>query len=130
MNKKLLLVVTLILVVSLFAATAVVVAKETLVPLTLINRSDQLAAVSLTSDNLYYYLIAAPGATKVYTVERKVYDRTTYSCGLVDTGTVDILSQMRLVFTSCPGKAPNMGEPTQEKVHIDDSPDGLYWRYK
>jgi hypothetical protein len=35
----------------------------------------------------------------------------------------------RLVITNCEGAA-NAGEPSQEKIHLDDTPDGANWYYQ
>jgi hypothetical protein len=128
--KKIKLALLLTLVAALFLATALAIAQEELVRVELINRTDQLVSVVLLGERASYALNVEAGTTKVFTVERDIYSRTTYSCGESDTGTVDITSQIRLVFTPCWGPAPNMGEPSMEKVHIPDSPDGKLWYYK
>jgi hypothetical protein len=112
--------------------TVVAIAQTGLTYLRIINKTDQVVTVSLADpkSDVYYILNVSPGKTNTYTVARKVYDRTTYACGDVDSGTVDIRHQFRMVFTHCAAEAPNWGEPTQEKVHIDDSPGGINWLYK
>lgn len=129
MKRKLILSVVVILIISLFGAV-VALAKTDLARLEIINRSDQPVSLSLIGDENGYFLTVAAGKTQVFTVDRDIYSRTTYSCGLVDDGTVNIKKNMRLVYTSCYGKAPNWGEPRQEKVHIDDAPDGKNWLYR
>lgn len=128
MNKKLLWILFIILVASLIIVS-VVSAKTKLATLEVINRTDQSVFLSLTGTK-QYYLAVAPDTTKTFTLEREVYDRTTFSCGKSDSGTVDITHQLRLVFTSCYGDAPNWGAPSLEKVHIKDSPKGIYWYYQ
>jgi hypothetical protein len=127
--RKLILVTTFILVISLFGA-AIALAKTDLARLEVINRSDQPVSLSLIGETNGYFLTTAPGKTQIFTIDRDNYTRTTYACGNVDSGSVNIKKNMRLVFTNCYGKAPNWGEPRQEKVHIDDAPDGINWLYK
>ena len=131
MNKKIPFALALVFVLILIF-TVVTIAKTELTYLKIINKTDRVVTVSLTDpkSNLYYMLNVSPGKTNTYTVARKVYDRTTYACGDVDSGTVDIRHQFRMVFTQCVAEAPNWGEPTQEKIHIDDSPGGINWLYK
>jgi hypothetical protein len=129
MKHRLLLFVGLSLVISLFGA-AVALAKTDLARLEIINKTDQPVSLSLIGEVNGYFLTVAPGKTQLFTVDRDIYSRTTYSCGLMDSGSVNIKKYMRLVYTSCYGKAPNWGEPRQEKVHIDDAPDGINWLYK
>jgi hypothetical protein len=131
MNRKLIFGLTLVFVLSLII-TVVAIAKTELTYLKIINKTDLPVTVSLSAngDSIFYILTVGPDQTKTYTVSRKVYDRTTYACGRVDSGTVDIRHQFRMVFTNCNAEAPNWGEPTQEKIHIDDSPGGINWLYK
>jgi hypothetical protein len=93
------------------------------------NKTDQPASISLTSGDIFYYLTVAPKTTKVFTVERLIYNHTTWSCGLSDSGTLDIKTFMHLTFTRCDRKAPNKGERGLEKVHIDDAPYGVNNRF-
>jgi len=129
MKLKLFIIIAIILVISLFG-TVIALAKTELARLEIINRSDQPVSVSLIGEEIGYFLTVSPGKTQVFTVDRDNYSRTTFSCGLVDSGSVNIKKNMRLVFTNCYGNAPNWGEPRQEKVHIDDAPDGINWLYK
>ncbi len=128
MNKKLIWTLVFVLVASLILVS-VVSAKSKLVKLEVVNKTDQSVFLSLTGTN-FYYLAVAPGKTKTFTVEREIYTRTTYSCDKSESGTVDITHQLRLVFTSCYNDAPNWGAPSLEKVHINDSPKGVYWYYQ
>jgi hypothetical protein len=131
MKKRLALALILILISTLFISVIAVAAQEELdlVQVEIINKSGDSVALSLLSGGTVYYLSVGTDETKIFTVERAVYSHTTYACGGSAAGEVDITTQMRLVFTKCFGAAPNKGEPSQEKVHIDDSPDGLNWRY-
>jgi hypothetical protein len=131
MKKRLPLVLILIFLTAFFVGVGVVAAQdeETLVRLEIVNKSDQSAAMSLVSGNIVYYLAVPAGEEAIFTVERAVYTHTTFACGLSATGSVDILTQLKLVFTSCYRSAPNWGEPGLEKISIDDSPNGINWRY-
>lgn len=131
MKRKFILAAVSVLVLLLGFGTFGAYAQEEpdLVRLEITNRSDQPVAISLIGDTSVYYLTVSAESEKVFTVERGVYDHTTYACGLSATGSIDLSSQMKLVFTRCYGKAPNWGEPSHEKIHIDDSPSGKNWRY-
>jgi hypothetical protein len=130
MNKKLvaIIIVTLILVLSI--ATIAAVAKTKLVRFEIRNRTDQPVSISLINGDVFYYLTVAADTTKIFTVERLVYDHTTWSCGLSTFGTIDIKTYMKLTFTKCEGNAPNKGERGMEKVHIDDAPYGTINRFR
>lgn len=130
MKTKARLIVLLVVAFSLFVATAVAAAKTELSTLEIINKSDQTATLILVGDLATYVLNVPGGETRLFTVERDIYDRTTLACGESDTGTIDLETRVRLVFTSCYSDAPNMGEPSIEKVHIPDSPDGINWYYR
>jgi hypothetical protein len=130
-NKKLLFALVLVLVASLFVISSITLARSGLARLEIINKTDQPASISLSAGHNFYYLTVPPATTKLFTVERATYDRTTWSCGKLDSGSIDILTQIQLTFTNCyGGDAPNWGEPGLEKVHIPDSPGGVMWRYK
>ena len=131
MNKKLLFVLVFVLVASLLIISSIALARSGLAQLEIINKTDQPVSISLTAGHTFYYLTVPPATTKLFTVERKTYARTTWSCGKSEGGTVDTLTQIRLTFTNCyGGEAPNSGEPGLEKVHIPDAPSGEMWRYK
>ena len=131
MNKKLLFALVFVLVASLFIISSIALAKSDLARLEIINKTDQPVSVSLSAGNTFYYLTVPSFTTALFTVEREIYDRTTWACGKVDSGTVDIQTQLRLTFTNCYGhEAPNSGEAGVEKVHIPDAPDGVVFRYK
>ncbi len=130
MNKKLVTIALIILLVILSTATIAALAKTKLARLEIINKTDQPVAISLTSENTFYYLTVAADSTKIFTVERLVYDQTIWSCDLTDSGTVDLKTYMKLTFTPCAGKAPNKGERGMEKVHIDDAPYGVNNRFE
>jgi hypothetical protein len=129
MNKKKALFISIVLLVALSIVTVAAVAQTTLAELEINNKSSEPVSMSLTNGNTFYYLTVPPETSKVFTVKRLVYDRTTWACGTSDSGTVDITKFMWLTFTRCAG-APNWGEPRLEKVHIPDSPGGQNWYYK
>ena len=116
--------------VILSVATVIAVAKTDLARFEVINKSDQPVSISLLNDNTFYYLTVAPDSRKIFTVERLVYDHTVWSCGLSDSGTLDIETYLKLTFTKCDGNAPNKGERGMEKVHIDDAPYGVNMRFE
>ncbi len=125
MNKKLLVFAIFVLMIVLSLATIIAVAKTDLARLEVINKTDQPVSISLLNENAFYYLTVSAGTTKIFTVERLVYDQTIWSCGETASGTVDLTTYVKLTFTKCDGKAPNNGEPGMEKVHIDDAPYGV-----
>jgi len=130
MNKKLLIFAGLVLLVILSVATIIAVAKTDLARFEVINKTDMPVSISLLNENTFYYLTVAPGTTKIFTVERLVYDHTIWSCDMTDSGTLDIETYMKLTFTKCDGNAPNKGERGMEKVHIDDAPYGVNNRFE
>ncbi len=129
MNKKLIAIAVFVLIVALSIATIIAVAKTELVRFEVKNKTDLPASISLTSGDIFYYLTVAPNTTKVFTVERLVYNQTTWSCGLTVSGSIDITTYMHLTFTRCDREAPNKGERGMEKVHIDDAPYGTNNRF-
>jgi hypothetical protein len=130
MNKKLILIMSVVLLIALTIATVAAIAKTDLAEIEIKNKTTEPVSISLTNANTFYYLTVPAGTEKVFTVKRLVYDRTTWACGKSDTGTVDITRFMWFTFTRCPIEAANWGEPRLEKVHIPDSPGGKNWFYK
>jgi hypothetical protein len=130
MNKKFLIFAGLVLLVILSVATIIAVAKTDLARLEIINKTDQPVSISLVDETAFYYLTVAAGETKIFTVERLVYDHTIWSCGKTDSGTADLETYLKLVFTQCDGNAPNKGERSMEKVHIDDAPYGVDMQFE
>lgn len=96
------------------------------------NRSGGEAVITLIAlqGEQFYRLALQPGESRAFTLQAGVYAQTTYACGKSATGTLDATRQLRLTFTPCAGVAPNAGDPTLEKVHLFDSPQGLKWRYR
>lgn len=129
MNKKLIALVVFVLIAALSVVTIIAVAKTELAQFEIRNRTDQPVAISLTKDNTFYYLTVAPDSTKLFTVERLVYNHTTWACDKSTSGTLDITTRMHLTFTRCDRSAPNKGERGLEKVHIDDAPYGTNNRF-
>ena len=130
MSKKMLVALLFVLMASLLLTTAVAMAREVLIRIEVINRSEESVSISLIGETAYYFLAVPAGETRWFTVERDVYQRTTFACGDSNSGTVDLNTHKRLIFTRCFGDAPNWGEPGMEKIHIEDSPDGKNWFYK
>ena len=129
MNKKLLIFALFLLLIVFSVATIIAVAKTDLARFEIINKSDMPVSISLVNDEAFYYLTVAGGETKIFTVERLVYDFTLWSCDTSDSGSLNLETYMKLTFTSCDGNAPNNGEPGMEKVHIDDAPYGVNNRF-
>lgn len=129
MRKKFIPITIFVLLITLSIVTIIALAKTDLARFEINNKTDQPVSMSLLSDNTIYYLTVPAGSTKVFTVERLVYDQTTWACGKTDSGQVDIKTYLHLTFTQCDGKAPNKGERGMEKVHIDDAPYGVNNRF-
>ena len=130
MNKKILTIGLVAVLVVLFVATIAVMAKTELARFEIINKTDMPVSISLTSGDTFYYLTVAADTTKVFTVERLVYNQTVWSCEMSDSGTIDLKTYMKLTFTRCDREAPNKGERGMEKVHIDDAPYGVENRFE
>lgn len=130
MNRKLLVISMVVLLIILSVATIIAVAKTDLARFEVINKTNLPVSISLLNENTFYYLTVPAGDTKIFTVERLVYDQTIWSCGLSASGTVDLTTYVKLTFTHCDGDAPNNGEPGMEKVHIDDAPYGVANRFE
>jgi hypothetical protein len=131
MKKRTILLLTLTLIATLFTGviTASAQDEDDLVRLEISNKSGQTVSLSLLSGSFFYFLTVPDDETMVFTVERAIYTHSTFSCDLTGSGVVDITTQLKLIFTGCSKLAPNWGEPGHEKIHIDDSPDGLFWKY-
>ena len=104
--------------------------KPEISSLTIINKTDEKVELNLKRTNKFYHLSIAPQTSRTYTVASELFAQSTFSCGMSVNGYLDMETDVRLVFTSCGEPAPNKGEPTQEKVHLDDSPgETIWWRY-
>jgi hypothetical protein len=130
MNKKMLTIGLIAVLVVLSVATIAVIAKTDLARFEIRNRTDQPVAISLTNGNTFYYLTVAADTTKIFTVERLVYNHTVWACDKSDSGSLDLKTYMKLTFTRCDRSAPNKGERGMEKVHIDDAPYGVENRFE
>jgi hypothetical protein len=113
----------------LIVVLAIVSAKTQLTRLEIINRTDQNVAISVIGESGAFYLPVAPGTTRVFTLEREVYQHTTFACGTSQTGSVDLATQLRLVFPTCYGER-NQGAPTLEKVQLDSESRADVYRYQ
>lgn len=127
MKKIYALIIVLAIAVTLIVAT-VVSAKTRLARLEIINRTDQNVALSVIGESGAFYLPVAPGTTRVFTLEREVYQHTTFACGTSQTGSVDLATQLRLVFPTCFGEV-NQGAPTLEKVQLNGESRADLYRY-
>jgi len=131
--KKTIPIIIILLLIGLILAVVIPVyagsAQTKLVRLKLINKSSEVVYLQLEGDQ-FYYLTVKPRTTKVFTVARDVYYRTTWACGASAIGSLDMSSQVKLNFIPCERYAPNQGEPTMEKVSLFDSPTGIRWRYQ
>jgi len=104
--------------------------KSNLSRLTIINKTGENVELSLIRTNKFYHLRVVPYTTETFTVIPELFYHDTFACGEKTSGYLEMETDVRLVFTACGEPAPNKGEPTQEKIHIDDSPgETLYWRY-
>ena len=129
MKKRTLIFVVLVLVVTtiLLAATPTQIIKTRL---EIKNKSYQRVMISLRGSGNFFYLVVDPLTEKIFTLPPQFYSHTTWACGKTTNGTLNMNSNVRLVFTRCGDIATNKGEPTQEKIHINDSPgETINWRY-
>jgi hypothetical protein len=129
-KKKLLFLISLIILSSMVILAAAPSSTE-LARLEIKNRTHLPVHIAMRKASFFYYLTVEPYQTKVFTVERETYLHTTWACEQKTTGTLDVENNLRLVFTSCYYKiSPNTGTPTMEKIHLNDSPLGIKWRYQ
>jgi hypothetical protein len=128
-KKKALLIVLLVFVLAT-VLTAAAPAKTKLARLEIMNKTDEKVMISLSGEGYFFFLTVDPLTDKTFTLPREEFAHKTWSCGSSSSGYLDMDSSVRLVFTACGEDAPNKGEPTQEKVHYDESPgETVYWRY-
>ena len=132
MNKKILIILALVLVATLAFSVMSAAAKESVVGLTIKNRTDGVVFVSLLSPDksAVYWLDIPAGETMYFTVPRAVYSHTSVACGLTATGTVDITHLTTLSFTACDKTPPNAGERSIEKVSFYDTPGRRDFNYQ
>jgi hypothetical protein len=134
MKRSLLLTLVIVLLLAIAPIYAVLAQdeEEVLYKLEIRNQTDQTVTLVLQAQDGPggYVLSVGPGAERVFTVREAAYSHATLACGESATGTLDVFQQVRLVFSPCPGTAPNQGEPSMEKIHIDDSPSGKAWLYQ
>lgn len=130
MKKKTILmtILALVFVFSLTVGTAF--AQEELVPLKIKNNTDQNVFITLVGEGTIYGLAVGPNSSRDFSVRKGTYEHTTFACGTSASGTIDMSRQLRLFFTPCAGTAPNSGEPSIEKVHLTDAPEGKLWQYQ
>ncbi len=129
MKKRTLIFVVLVLIVTtiLLAAAPSQIIKSRL---EIKNKSYQRVMISLRGSGNFFYLVVDPLTEKIFTLPPQFYSHTTWACGKTTNGNLNMNSNVRLVFTRCGDIATNKGEPTQEKIHINDSPgETINWRY-
>ncbi len=117
------------------AFTPVVLAKaaeKTHFPLVVRNRTGGEVTIALvrTDGPGVYWLTVPPGAEGRFEVRSGSYTHTTVACGKTESGALQVARGLRLIFTPCPGVAPNAGAPTFEKIHLSDAPSGKLWSYQ
>lgn len=132
MNKKTLLILALVLVATMALSVMSAAAKESVVGLTIKNRTDGVVFVSLLSSDktAVYWLDVPAGEVMYFTVPRDVYTHSTVACGLSASGTVDITHVTTLSFTACDKTPPNPGERSIEKISLFDTPDKKDFNYQ
>jgi hypothetical protein len=135
MKRKLFPAMVMVLTLSLILTTATLAQNDSqgkLYPVEIRNRGDQPVNLFLlgTESSGVYSLTIPAESTKKFTLKKDVYNHTTFACGEFDSGTLDVSRQLRLIFTPCTGAAPNAGEPTMEKIHLSDTPQGKNWLFK
>lgn len=128
--KKSLIFIMLFLISSVLLVAAAPHSGQ-LVRLEIKNKTHKPVNMVLINNDNFYYLTVEPYQTKVFTIERDFYLHTTWACDRETNGTLDAESNIRLVFTPCYYLfSPNFGTPTIEKIHLNDSPLGIKWRYQ
>jgi hypothetical protein len=135
MFKKTFLALVLSLVLVLAFSVVIASAKDddgNLKRLTIRNNSENFLSIVLTSqDGSRTYALWTPaGEERIFTIPEGMYDRTTYACNLSESGTLNFFRQTRLVFNSCSGSPPNWGEPSLEKISLEDIPDNKEFQYR
>jgi hypothetical protein len=141
MQRKLILAIVLLLAASLAFASTVWAQEEeepTLVRLEVRNRTNQIVSLVLTltdpetEGDVFASAMAVPaGTTRTFTLPRGGYTHTTFACGDSQSGTLDLAHQTRLIFPTCFALDAKQGEPSMEKIHIEEEiPDGINFRYQ
>jgi hypothetical protein len=124
MKKTTLMLIVFVLVASMFLMAAAPSATR-LARFWVRNRTGDTIHLLLNgrsgfATGVQYYLAAGSGWT-LFTVERGVYRLRIWACDYVNTGTINLYTNVSLAFPGC-GAIPNLGEPTMEKVLAwDDS---------
>jgi hypothetical protein len=86
--------------------------------------------ISLRGAGEFFYLVVDPLTERTFTLPPQVFSHTTWACGRSTSGNLNMNGNVRLVFTRCGDFARSKGEPTQEKIHIYDSPgETIHWKY-
>ena len=121
-----------VLLVSVFLALPVF-NYERSYPVVVQNETDRPVTLIVTRivDGGKTYLYIPALETRDYVLKGGLYLQDTIACENTASGTLSIFRQTRLTFTSCyANAAPNQGEPSQEKIHLKDTPSGKLWQYQ
>jgi hypothetical protein len=130
MNRRLRQILFLVFLLSLILATVALAQDEKLYRVDIRNNTDQMVTLVLTGESLPSYVLNVPAGTgMLFTIEEGIYAHTTFACSESATGTLVVRQQLRFNFTPCFGPAPNAGEPSMEKIHIPETPDGFNWLF-
>jgi hypothetical protein len=134
MVKKTILATVLVMVLALAFSVVAVFAQDedaNLKRLIVRNNSDSFLSIVLNSvdGNRTFVLWTPAGEERVFTIPTGTYNRTTFACNKSDTGVLDFSRQTRLVLPSCFGVPANWGEPTLEKITLNDTRSGGDWTY-
>lgn len=110
----------LFVVLVLLLALSAIAASEWKATLTVINNSEEDVYIRL--EYPYTFLRAPAEETTTFAIERAEYPAIVTYCEITNDGTMDLNTNLRLVFTECTGlNAPHlpkyMGEPSMEKVN-------------
>lgn len=133
MKKIVVRILMLVFILSLIIATVALAQDEIkLFRIDVRNNTDQMVTLVLIGEtgSPSYVLNVPAGTDQVFTVEEGVYAHTTFACDDFAEGTLNVSQQLRFNFTPCFGDAPNAGEPSQEKIHIPETPDGIMWLFQ
>ena len=101
-NHKIWVIVVLVLTSVLLTAAAPM--AQDVVPLTIENNTNDYVTLRLDGPQ-YYYLYIQPGETRVYTIQRGVYESTFYQCGVFTEDSMDLTKKLTIIVPACGTKA-------------------------
>lgn len=115
MDKRKLLTILFVLLISLVLMAAVPAAQSELVSLKIQNNSDDYVTFKLQGP-AYYFLMVKPGTSTTYTIKRGEYTQKFYSCGaFVDTD-LDLTKKQSIYVPPCGEKAFAVDKASSNKV--------------